>query len=102
MTWAISTLVANALRYAREHVVIRVRSEPPNLVVEVSDDGPGIPAREARWLFEHNPATGKSAGLALLMVRDVVAAHRGTIDVRTSVGEGSTFTLRIPRMPREL
>jgi signal transduction histidine kinase len=99
VAWAISTLVANALRYARAHVDVRVGSDSDKrtLVIGVSDDGPGIPDQEARWLFEHNPATGKSAGLALLMVRDVVAAHRGTVSVKTTRGQGSTFTMRIPR-----
>lgn len=100
VAWALSTLIANALRYACEHVDVRVGSNDAGseLVIDVSDDGPGISEQEARWLFDHNPATGKSAGLALLMVRDVVAAHRGSVSVKSSVGRGATFSMRIPRL----
>lgn len=100
VAWAISTLIANALRYANEHVLVHVRTDAPDmseLVIEVSDDGPGMPPEQVRWLFSHNPVTGRSAGLALLLVRDVVVAHRGTVDVQSSVGRGSKFTMRIPR-----
>lgn len=100
IAWAISTLVANALRYAKKHVGVHVRWESTSndVIVEVSDDGAGIAEAQARWLFERNPATGKAAGLALLMVRDVVAAHRGSVAVESKPGHGSKFTLRIPRV----
>lgn len=101
IAWAISTLVANGLRYAKEHVGVHVswESASNDLVVEVRDDGAGIPEGEARWLFERNPVTGKSAGLALLMVNDVMAAHRGSVTVKSRPGHGSAFTMRIPRLP---
>jgi signal transduction histidine kinase len=100
IAWALSTLVANALRYARTHVGVHVGWDDSSsgLVVEVSDDGPGIPEHQRRWLFERNPTTGQSAGLALLMVRDVMAAHRGSVVVESQAGRGTTFTLRIPRV----
>lgn len=97
--WAIATLVANALRYAKKHVGVHVGwdADDATLVVDVSDDGAGIPESQARWLFERNPETGKAAGLALLMVRDVAAAHRGTVTVKSRARQGTTFTIRIPR-----
>jgi signal transduction histidine kinase len=97
--WALATLVANALRYARAHVAVHVRyaEEEGALVFDVTDDGPGMSAQQTRWLFEANPATGQSAGLALLMVRDVLSAHRGSVSVVSHPGEGTTFTMRIPR-----
>jgi signal transduction histidine kinase len=100
IAWALSTLVGNALRYARSHVGVHVRWDEATseLVVDVTDDGPGMPEHQTRWLFERNPASGKSAGLALLMVRDVLAAHRGSVSVRSHIGDGTTFTMRIPRV----
>lgn len=99
VAWALSMLVANALRYARKHVGVHVRWEEwaGELVLEVTDDGPGMPESLTRWLFERNPATGESAGLALVMVRDVITAHRGSIAVQSKLGRGTTFTARIPR-----
>jgi Histidine kinase-, DNA gyrase B-, and HSP90-like ATPase len=98
IAWALSTLVANALRYARSHVGVHVRWEEwaSELVLEVADDGPGMPESQTRWLFERNPASGQSAGLALVLVRDVIVAHRGSISVQSHVGRGTTFTMRIP------
>lgn len=103
IAWALSTLVANALRYARSHVGVHVRGDDPTsgLVIEVTDDGPGMPEHKARWLFERNPETGQSAGVALLMVRDVMAAHRGSVAVQSRAGRGTTFTLWLPRVRPE-
>jgi two-component system sensor histidine kinase BaeS len=102
ITWALATLVGNALRYARERADARVDAvfswEDDALVVTVADNGPGMPAHRAKYLFSRDPANGASAGLALLMVHDVVAAHRGTIRVETTPGHGTTFVVRIPRV----
>jgi signal transduction histidine kinase len=98
IAWALSTLVVNALRYTRTHVDVHVGWDgvTRELLIEVSDDGPGIPAEKIRWLFERDPKSGHSAGLALPMVRDVMAAHRGSVALENHVGRGTSFTLRIP------
>ncbi len=104
ITWALATLVGNALRYAqgstkaRVEVVFSWSAESEELVAVVSDNGPGMTEQRASWLFERDPSTGNAAGLALLMVRDVVAAHRGHIRVETSPGKGSSFIVRLPRV----
>jgi len=106
VTWAIATLLGNALRYvqsssAKPRVeVVFSWSADRELVIAVKDNGPGIPAGRAKFLFSHDPANGACAGLALRMVGDVVAAHRGTIRVETVEGEGTTFTVRLPRVER--
>lgn len=108
VSWALATLIGNALRYAQtykrqdgraSHVGVRIAWDEATheLVISVRDNGPGMPEHRARWLFERNPADGQSAGLALLMVRDVLTAHRGTVEVKSTVGQGTTFTLRIPK-----
>jgi signal transduction histidine kinase len=103
--WAVSTLVGNALRYlgrggraGRIEVRAGYERDTRTLVISVKDDGPGIPASRASRLFEDAGAL-RSVGLALVLVRDVVAAHGGTIDVhsKTEQGEhGTHITLRIP------
>ena len=105
IAWALATLVGNAMRYAQQgravlpRVRVRIRwdAEREELVVAVADNGPGVPPQQVRWLFERDPSTGRSAGLALVMVRDVVAAHHGSIDVKSTIDKGTTFTVRIPR-----
>jgi light-regulated signal transduction histidine kinase (bacteriophytochrome) len=100
IAWVLSTLVANGLRYATAHVGVHVRWDGPTsgLLIEVTDDGPGMAGHTVQWLFERNPTNGQSTGLALVVVRDVIAAHRGTLAVESRPGRGTTFTLRIPRV----
>lgn len=101
VAWAVTTLVGNALRFAREaggHIQVHVGWDAAAraLVVTVKDNGPGMSESRARWLFQQDPASGRSAGLALVMVRDVAEAHGGSVSVESHLGKGSTFTLRIP------
>jgi signal transduction histidine kinase len=107
LAWAIATLVGGALRHVRvgplDARAARVSVEASwdgstdDILIRVSDNGPGIPEERVHWLFEANPETGRTAGLALVMVRDVIVAHRGSIDVVTDREKGTTFTLRLPR-----
>ncbi len=112
IAWALATLVGNALRYAAQrealseraaaHVHVSIGWDAPEraMVVRVSDNGPGMSERIARGLFEPDPLTGKTSGVALPMVRDVMSAHRGTITVDSKLGHGTTVTLRIPSLER--
>jgi nitrogen-specific signal transduction histidine kinase len=101
IAWALSTLVVNALRYTETHVGVDVSWDDSAyaLLIEVSDNGPGIPKERLPWLFERrDPSSGQYAGLALPMVREVLAAHRGSVTVKTHAGRpGTTFTLKIPQ-----
>jgi signal transduction histidine kinase len=104
--WVLATLVGNALRLLakhgerREEGVIEVTVSHDRLeeevVIAVRDNGPGMPPEIARWLFDPDPSTGRPVGLALVMVRDVLTAHRGRIEVTSALGKGATFTLRLP------
>lgn len=84
IAWALATLIGNAFRFASG------RREGAR--------GGRVEESRARWLFERDPSTGKAAGLALVMVRDVVTAHRGTVHVESAVDRGTTVTMRIPRV----
>lgn len=106
LTWALATLVGNAIRLLAHHrphgasrVHLRVGYEVASRTFRfaVEDDGPGMATETARWLFERDPRTGRSAGLALRMVKDVVAAHGGAVSVVSALGEGTTITLHVPR-----
>jgi signal transduction histidine kinase len=104
--WLLATLVGNAVRIVRggcsadaPRVEVRASFLAKEGLVElvVADNGPGMPADMARWLFERDPRTGRTAGLALLMVRDVVLAHGGSIEVESAVGDGARFRILIPQ-----
>lgn len=107
IAWALATLVGNALRAftddahgRKAHIVLAAswNDDTRHLELAVRDNGRGMPESQVRWLFDRDPSTGRSAGLALTMVRDVVAAHRGSVTAESQVGVGTTITLRIPRL----
>ena len=93
-------LLDNAVRYARHRVLITVRitgaDEPDRVVVEIADDGPGIPAEERERVFgrfvrldaSREQASG-SAGLGLAIAREIAAAHGAAI-VLTEAPDGGT------------
>ena len=96
----ISNLLSNALRYTRPggSVVLRARRADDSAILEVADTGLGIPPEDLRHIFtrfwrgdpSRSPASG-GTGIGLAIVRELVRAHDGRIDVESTVGEGSTF-----------
>lgn len=102
MSQVVQNLIANALQHGtpRAPVVVETRAEAEHLVLEVSNLGPAIPAELLPELFEpfRRGASGKARnlGLGLFIVREIVRAHGGTVEVR-SADQGTTFTVRLPR-----
>jgi PAS domain S-box-containing protein len=101
LSWALSNLIGNALRYTPQGGTIRIDAAAAGEMVRisVSDSGPGIPAEKRERIFERF-AQGEdsgSAGLGLAIVRDVVQAHGGRIFLESEPGHGSRFTIELPR-----
>jgi signal transduction histidine kinase len=99
----ITNLLTNALKYApRSAVEIRVAGNGGHAAVTVRDEGPGISeADQARILrpFERastDPAVG-GFGLGLFIVHEIVEAHGGVLRLESAPGQGSTFTVELPR-----
>jgi len=104
LTWALSNLIANAIRYTPHGGRVRVATESKDgtVLVSVADTGPGIPAEQQERIFDRfAQGTGGgeagAAGLGLAIVRDVVQAHGGRIHLDSAVGKGTRFTLELPR-----
>ena len=104
LTWALSNLVANAIRYtpAGGRIEVTAGSRDGTAVVSVSDTGPGIPPEQQDKIFERFAQPGAAgeagaAGLGLAIVRDVVQAHGGRIRLNSGVGKGTRFTLELPK-----
>ncbi len=101
----LNNLVSNAVKYSHPQTEIRLRAAVDGefLVVDVADQGVGIPQEELPTLFSfvQRPSvrpTGDelSTGLGLPLVRRIVEAHGGTVRATSVPGQGSTFTLRLP------
>jgi signal transduction histidine kinase len=102
----LTNLVVNAIAHApeTERIDIGVRREPTGdaAVISVQDYGPGIPPEALPAIFSRffqadGPSRGQHGlGLGLYIAREIVAAHGGALDVSSVVGEGATFTVRLP------
>src|SRR5918998_3313212 len=99
-----SILLDNAVRYTPEggNVTVGVREDGERVALEVSDTGVGIPEDQLPLIFErfHRADPSRSeggSGLGLSIARQIAEAHGGTIEARSKVNVGSTFTLLLPR-----
>jgi two-component system sensor histidine kinase SenX3 len=108
---AVGNLVANAVAYSPEgsSVVVGATAHDTTVDITVTDQGIGIPAHELDRIFERfyrvDPARHRSTGgtgLGLSIVKHVAASHGGEVRVWSIEGQGSTFTLTLPRKPGPL
>jgi two-component system, NtrC family, sensor histidine kinase KinB len=104
LSWALSNLISNALRYTPEGGVVAISSENEanTVLLKVSDTGPGIPQKIKDHLFERftqwnvNGSEPGSSGLGLAIVKEIVEGHGGRIFVDSTLGQGTCFTLELP------
>ena len=108
---AVANLVANAVAYSGTDstVLVSTKSEEGMVEISVVDQGIGIPSGELDRIFERfyrvDPARHRSTGgtgLGLSIVKHVAATHGGEIRVWSVEGQGSTFTLTLPRANQEV
>jgi two-component system OmpR family sensor kinase len=116
----VSNLMSNALNHTPDGVPIEISlgtgtleqrdgTSVPAVVLDVTDQGPGMTQDQARRVFERfyradaarTRATGGS-GLGLAIVAALVAAHGGTASVRTAEGQGATFRITLPLAPEAM
>ncbi|HSE60835.1 MAG TPA: HAMP domain-containing sensor histidine kinase [Candidatus Saccharimonadales bacterium] len=107
----LDNLVDNASKYSPENttVTITLSSDDTEVVVEVADQGVGIAPEDLEKLFHKfsridNPRsiTVGGNGLGLYLAQRIMLAHHGRIDVTSTLQEGSTFTVHIPRSSQKL
>ncbi|MFH2066706.1 MAG: ATP-binding protein [Pseudomonadota bacterium] len=102
ITWVLTNLISNALRYVSKggHIRILAHRIGPHIHISVRDDGPGIPPEYQSKIFQKFvQVKGREAGgtgLGLAICKEIVRAHGGAIWVESPSGRGSTFTFTLP------
>jgi len=105
MSLVLTNLIENAIKYNKKHgkVTVMLDADHQYFTVEVTDTGVGIPEESMARIYERFYRVDKShsreiggTGLGLAIAKNAVLLHRGTIKVESVIGEGTTFTVKIP------
>jgi signal transduction histidine kinase len=110
---ALINLVDNALKHSPPQAAVTIGLEPDpepgapaGVCLWVEDSGPGIPAEEHQKIFDRFYRLGselrretQGIGIGLSIVKHIVDAHGGRVSVRSAPGQGSRFTVHLPREP---
>lgn len=98
-------LVQNALNAGAKQIHMSLYRENGEILLQVLDDGPGIPPEAISHLFDRfyrvdgaRSTRGNGSGLGLAIVRWIVQQHGGTVSVESKLGEGSVFSVRLPEL----
>jgi signal transduction histidine kinase len=97
-------LTSNAIKYTPEegHVWLKAVANGRYAIIEIKDDGYGIPEEELTYIFDAYRRVKKhehvavGTGLGLAIVKSLIEAHEGNISVQSQLDVGSTFTVKIP------
>ena len=103
----LSNFISNAIKYSNDGVItIKTKKENNMFVLSVQDEGMGIPKNKLNYIYDRFYQVDKSrsskisTGLGLSIVKKIVELNQGTIDVESSAGIGSTFTVKLPINPK--
>ena len=96
-------LLANAFKFTPDggRIEVRLREEAGEVILDVEDNGPGLPAGKEEALFAkfargRKESTVTGVGLGLSIVKAIVEAHDGTIRAESRAGGGTRFVIRLP------
>jgi two-component system OmpR family sensor kinase len=100
---AVHNLLDNALKFSRpgDTLELRALEDGAEIVIEVADTGPGIPEEEQPHVWEelYRGEVGRGipgSGLGLALVRAIAERHNGRVNLRSRLGQGTVFSLRLP------
>ena len=110
MIQVLINLIENSLKFGKKadfrEILIAAYEEPKNVVIRVSDTGPGIPRHALKKVFDdfyrvEGPLTRSTGGtgIGLALVKKFVAAMGGTVSAANNAGPGCTISIRLPRGP---
>jgi two-component system sensor histidine kinase ResE len=107
----LTNLLDNAIRHTSKGAQITMRmelryngSDTQNVLIEIEDQGQGIPAEDLHFIFERfykadkarTRGTTTGTGLGLAIVKNIIESHQGTVQVRSILGQGTTFSIILP------
>ena len=99
----LDNVVGNAIKYSYDQgeVTIAMRAEDDQIIVQVTDNGPGIPVKDQAHIFDKfyrgsNISSQAGSGLGLAIVKSIVEAHQGRMWVESTAGKGSSFFIILP------
>jgi PAS domain S-box-containing protein len=99
----LDNVVGNAIKYSGKdgEVKISIHAEGDQIILQISDNGPGIPIQDQAHIFDkfyrgRNMDGQEGSGLGLAIVKSIVDAHQGRIWVESNIGQGSTFFIVLP------
>lgn len=102
----LGNLLDNAARHAHSRVAVTLRTTPDLAILQVTDDGSGVPPADRERIFERFVRLDESrarddggAGLGLAIARDIATRHGGTLTIDDAPGGGALFELRLPLRP---
>jgi signal transduction histidine kinase len=100
----ISNLLSNAFKYSQDRPAphLHISFEPKQTIVKIQDRGIGIPEKEIASLFDsfyraQNVDNIQGTGLGLSIVKQFVEMHGANISVKSTIDEGSVFSIELPR-----
>lgn len=105
---AVSNFISNAIKYGdHKPIEIRTTKNKNNAELTVIDHGIGIPKQKQKIIFElfHravDPEMYKGLGVGLYITQKIIAAHGGSVDVKSALEEGSEFTIKLPLNRQQL
>ena len=107
---ALVNVIGNAVKYSYPggQVTVTAVNEGDGIAIAVADTGVGISQEDLPFIFDDfyagrsGQVSERSSGVGLAITRRIVEAHRGNISVESEVGKGSTFVIRLPRLPNGL
>ncbi len=103
---AVINIIHNAIKYTPQNgnVEIKLYKEKKDVVIQVKDNGYGIPESSINHIFERFYRVDKArsrntggTGLGLSIAKQIVLLHQGSIEVESKIGKGTTFYIRIPK-----
>ena len=103
---SVTNLVGNAIKYNNPQGLVRLKVAQTEkyAILQVKDTGLGISSENQQRIFERFYVVDKSrsknsgTGLGLSLVKHMVRAHRGEVGLKSTLGKGSTFTVKLPKV----